>query len=120
LLLDWSIQKKKLQNKNPSFRLGEQTHSTLARTTIRGWFDSFFASLFYVTQWVGRSNLTLLVENGPVLRLARRTLGYQFLVSAEEDVSLPGGKRVRADVHLVYRLGTDNCEFAYFVTYRLC
>jgi len=75
----------------------------------------FFASLFYVTQWVGRSNLTLLVENGPVFGLARRTLGYQFLVSAEEDVSSPGGKRVRADVHLVYRLGTDNCEFAYFV-----
>jgi hypothetical protein len=60
-----------------------------ARTTVRGWFDSFFASLFWVTQWVGRSNLTLLVENGPVFRLARRTLGYQFLVSAEEDVSSP-------------------------------
>jgi hypothetical protein len=34
--------REKLQNKNPSFRLGEQTHSTLARTTVRGWFDSFF------------------------------------------------------------------------------
>ncbi len=52
------------------------------------------SSLFYVTQWVGRTNLTLLDENGPVFRLARKDANvYQFLVSAEEDVSLPTFQR---------------------------
>jgi hypothetical protein len=37
-------------------------------------YDSF-SSLFYVTQWVGRTNLTLLDENGPVFRLARKDAG---------------------------------------------
>jgi hypothetical protein len=49
----------------------------------------FLHHCFYVTQWVGQSNITLLVENGPVFSIARRTLRYQFLVSAEEDVSSP-------------------------------
>jgi len=67
------------------------------------------SSLFYVAQWVGRTNLTLLDENGPVFRLARRTLGYQFLVSAEEDVSGQSYDRL-----------PDSRKIAYFVIYCLC
>ncbi len=66
------------------------------------------SSLSYVAQWVGRTNLTLLDENGPVFRLARRTLGYQFFVSAEEDVS-----------GVSYEHLPDTGEVAYFVIYCL-
>jgi hypothetical protein len=66
---------KNLQNNNPLSREKKPFNPFLG--TFAGWFRSF-SSLFYVAQWVGRSNLTLLVENGPVFRLARRTLGISF------------------------------------------
>jgi hypothetical protein len=81
---------KKNAKQEPSFRQKRTNYSTLLRVPrINGlvmilfWCSIFrlcamtgavsfrISSLFYVTQWVGRTNLTLLDENGPVFRLAR-------------------------------------------------